>query len=470
MRYRALSLVLLSLWGLAAATTLSAAELPKLAVPETCGVNIHFTDPVPGEMKMLAEGGFRWIRMDFGWGGTERIKGKYDFGAFDRLLAALDAHQIRAVLILDYSNHHYDKGLSPASDEGRKAFARWAAAGVTHFRGRGVVWEMYNEPNISFWKPKPDVKQYVKLALEVGKALRAAAPEEIYVGPATSTFDFGFLEECFKAGLLDYWSAVSVHPYRQTAPETAAADYARLRKLIAKYAPKGKQIPILSGEWGYSTAWPHCDEAKQGKYLARQWLVDVANEVPISIWYDWHDDGVDPKEGEHHFGTVRHDRHADRNPIYDPKPAYLAAKTLTTALGGFTFSKRLAVGDENDYVLLFAKGSEVRLAAWTTSLVPHAVLIPASPGRFNATGHTGQNLPSLVAQGPGLSVTLNDAPQYLAPQGRNDLLRVAAACQRAPMEVPKPWAFGFTATDREITFASASSMPAAKLSSPMDRH
>lgn len=64
MRYRALSLVLLSLWGLAAATTLSAAELPKLAVPETCGVNIHFTDPVPGEMKMLAEGAFAgsaWI-------------------------------------------------------------------------------------------------------------------------------------------------------------------------------------------------------------------------------------------------------------------------------------------------------------------------------------------------------------------------------------------------------------------------
>ena len=34
----------------------------------------------------------------------EREKGLYDFSAYDRLLAALDAHQIRAVLIFDYSN------------------------------------------------------------------------------------------------------------------------------------------------------------------------------------------------------------------------------------------------------------------------------------------------------------------------------------------------------------------------------
>ena len=43
------------------------------------------------------------------------------------------------------------------------------------------------------------------------------------VGPACSTMDFKFLEACFKGGLLDYWSAVTVHPYRQTAPETVAA-------------------------------------------------------------------------------------------------------------------------------------------------------------------------------------------------------------------------------------------------------
>ncbi len=191
-----------------------AAGLPGPTIPDGLGVNIHFTDPRPGEMEMLAAAGFRWVRMDFSWSATERDKDRYNFSAYDRLLAALDEHQIRAIFILDYSNRHYDGGQSPSSDEGRRAMARWAAAAAKHFRGRGVLWEMYNEPNIQFWRPKPNVDDYARLALEVGRALAAAAPEEIYAGPATSTFDFKFLEKCFQAGLLKYWSAVTLHPYR----------------------------------------------------------------------------------------------------------------------------------------------------------------------------------------------------------------------------------------------------------------
>jgi polysaccharide biosynthesis protein PslG len=390
-----------------------AAELPGPVVPDGLGVNIHFTDPQPGEMEMLAQAGFRWVRMDFAWDTTEREKGIYDFTPYDRLLAALEAHKIRAVLILDYSNRHYDGGLSPVSDEGRAAFARWAAAGARHFRNRGVLWEMYNEPNGGFWKPKADVTQYVKLALEVGKAMRQFEPGELYVGPATSGIDLPFLEECFKSGLLEYWSAVSVHPYRQEAPETAAVEYARLQKMIDQYAPKGKTIPILSGEWGYSSAWNNFDETKQGKMLPRQWLTNLINGVPLSIWYDWHDDGPDPKEPEHHFGMVRHPYLKGQTPVYQPKPAYLAAQTLTRMLAGYRFEKRLAVGGKDDYVMQLVKGDEMRLVGWTTAATPRKVVIPAAPGRYAVTGHTGKPLPALVADDKGLSIALTDAPAYL---------------------------------------------------------
>ena len=170
----------------------AAAGLPELVVPEGLGVNIHFTDPRAGEIEMLVEGGFRWVRMDFAWEATEREKGKYDFTAYDRLLANLEKHHLRTMLILDYANRHYDQGLSPASDEGRKAFARWAVAAARHFRGRDILWEMHNEPNIQFWKPKPDVQQYIELALEVGRALRQAEPGEQYMGrrPLASTCRF----------------------------------------------------------------------------------------------------------------------------------------------------------------------------------------------------------------------------------------------------------------------------------------
>jgi hypothetical protein len=371
-------------------------------------------------MEMLAGAGFRWIRMDFGWNETEREKGVYDFAAYDRLVAALDAHKLRAILILGYSNPHYDKGESPTSDQGRRAFARWAAAAAHRFRNRGVLWEMYNEPNAcpNFWKVDRN-EQYIKLALEVGKALREAEPGELYIGPALSGMiqdeDFSFLDACFKAGLLEYWSAVSVHPYRQDGPECVVPDYARTRRMIAQYAPKGKAVSILSGEWGYSSGARKYDEGTQGKYLPRQWLTNLANGVPLSIWYDWHDDGPDYKDPEHNFGTVHHAYLKGQTPVYQPKPAYLAAKTLTHVLDGYRFEKRLTVGGPDDYVMRFVRADEVRFVAWTTAAKPRMVVIPVARGRYTVTGHTGKRLPALTADEKGLRLTVADAPIYLVP-------------------------------------------------------
>src|SRR4030095_10730234 len=106
-------------------------SLPPPVIPECLGVNIHFTDPKPGEMEMLAAGGFKWVRMDFTWAATEREKGVYDFTAYDRLVAHLDKHKLRALFILDYGNKLYDPdSASPHTDESRAAFARCAAAAV----------------------------------------------------------------------------------------------------------------------------------------------------------------------------------------------------------------------------------------------------------------------------------------------------------------------------------------------------
>ncbi|MEP6741006.1 MAG: hypothetical protein ABJB61_00800 [bacterium] len=78
---------------------------------------------------MLAAAGFRWVRMDFVWQTTETKKGSYDFSAYDRLLSALNKHQLRPLFIFDYTNRLYDDDHAPYTEEGRHAFANWAAAG-----------------------------------------------------------------------------------------------------------------------------------------------------------------------------------------------------------------------------------------------------------------------------------------------------------------------------------------------------
>ncbi|MEZ0387696.1 MAG: cellulase family glycosylhydrolase [Verrucomicrobium sp.] len=143
--------------GLATAAEPAAFEGIKKDVTQASGVNIHFTHAQPGELEMIRAAGFKTVRMDITWEATEKTRGVYDFQAYDHLMQSLEANGLKAVLILNYSNRLYENLRSVTTDEGRAAYARWAAAVVDHFRGKGIIWEIWNEPNIEgFWKPKPN--------------------------------------------------------------------------------------------------------------------------------------------------------------------------------------------------------------------------------------------------------------------------------------------------------------------------
>ena len=409
-------------------STSPARALPQPGISASLGVNIHFTDPKPGEMQLLAKGGFKWIRMDFNWGGTEVTSGKYDFSAYDRLMAALKPHDIHPIFILDYSNKNYDNDQSPASPMARTAFAKWAAAASLHFKGMGVVWEMYNEPNIFFWRPKPNVNDYALLAVEVGKAIRAVTPDETYIGPATSGIDLNFIETCFKAGCLKYWDAVSVHPYRQSDPETVSTEYRKLRLLIEKYKPANKIIPIVSGEWGYSSAWSSFDDVRQGKYAPREMLTNLINDIPISIWYDWHDDGTDVKEPEHHFGTVKFPYMEGQKSVYEAKDSFKSIQTLSKELEGYVLNKRLWTGKETDYDVLLTRGNEIRRVCWTTSKVGSSIVMD---GAYNLKNYLGI-ITEILDNKAGATLVITDSPVYMTPSPASDNLKLIAAWERCP--------------------------------------
>lgn len=364
------------------APTAHAAEADALppSVTDAIGVNIHFTGAPARDLDMIRDAGFGWVRMDFVWQSVEREKGRYRFGPYDELVEGLSSRGIRALFILDYSNPLWEADRSVRTEEGRKAFARFAAAAAARYRGKGIRWEIWNEPNLEgFWKPQPAADDYAALAIETAKAMRAVDPEATILAPASSGFPWAFLERIFELGVLGHIDEVSVHPYRASAPETALEDYARLRGLIARHLPPGRRAPpIVSGEWGYST-WHHggkpFSEEVQAAYLLRQLLTNIAEGIPLSIWYDWANDGPDPRETEHNFGTVTLDRR--------PKPAYIAAKTMTSLLGRARFERRIRAGAE-DHILLFRRGAHRNadggdrgardsgggegpvLAAWTT--------------------------------------------------------------------------------------------------------
>lgn len=407
---------------------LTAADLPTSMLPDGVGVNIHFTKGHERDLDLIAAAGFRFVRMDFGWESTEHQKGEYDWSAYDALTADLEHRGLRAIYILDYSNPLYEESVaaknpvtgqleqkstaSPQHPASVAAFAKWAGAAAEHFRGHRIIWEIWNEPNIGFWKPRPDARQYAELALATCRAVRAADPESTIIAPASSSFPWEFMEVLFKAGALDYLDAVSVHPYRRgdQTPETAKADYDKLRALIDRYAPAARRghIPVISGEWGYSTCVNGVSLETQAAYLVRQQLANRLNGVPLSIWYDWKNDGADPKENEHNFGTVL--------PDLTPKPAYLAVSVMTRELAGCHIVRRLKTDSDADYLLLLAnEKGETKIAAWTTGKTHDLSLsFDAKEGAVTlVTGKGSVSQPKV--QDASLTIQLGPLPSYLTP-------------------------------------------------------
>jgi hypothetical protein len=387
---------------------ISAEPLPEPVIPEGFGVNIHFTG-LPKDLHMISEAGFKFVRMDFAWSRIEKVKGEYEFkeSGYDSLTLGCEQLGIRVLYILDYSNKLYETDRSVRTEAGRKAFADFAATAARRYAGKGILWEIWNEANLEhFWSPQPSVDDYCKLVEACASRIRQADPSSQVVAGATSQIPLDWFEDCFKKGLLNWIDVLSVHPYRSQPPETVIQDYAKFRELIARYAPADKNIPVISGEWGYSNInWDKTKltEQQQADYLVRMFLINTYQNIPVSIWYDWKNDGTDPKEREHHFGTVKHD--------LNPKAAYLAAKVLSSTLAGYSIKERYDLGNENDFAFKLTNGNREAVAFWT--LGPnHNVTLPLEPTEVTLVGIYGGKV-IINWKSKHLNLRAEQSPQYL---------------------------------------------------------
>jgi len=401
--------------GIFSPVAVGAEPLPGPAIPDGFGVNIHFTG-LPRDLQMIADAGFKFVRMDLVWSRIEQTKGEYDFkeSGYDSLTLGCEKLGIRVLYILDYSNELYESDRSVRTEAGRKAFADFAEAAANRYTGKGILWEVWNEANLEhFWSPQPSVDDYCKLVEAVAPRIRKADPSGRVVAGATSQIPLEWFEGCFKNGLLTEIDVLSVHPYRSQPPETVIRDYARFRELIKRYAPASKDIPVISGEWGYSNInWDKSalTEQQQAEYLVRMFLINSYQNIPVSIWYDWKNDGTDPDEREHHFGTVGHD--------LNPKAAYLAAKVLSSTLAGYSIQQKLDLGSEQDFAFTLTNGNRRAVAFWTTG-PKHNVTLPIEPTEVTLVGIYGGKV-VVNWKTEHLTLRAEQSPQYLLIKSQND--------------------------------------------------
>lgn len=347
---------------------------------DALGVNVHFFRLGDGfplvterDLDMLQQAGFRRVRMDLLWREVEKQPGVFNFQKYDWAIQGLLKRGIRPMVIIGLGHPSYSPGLTIQPSWVQAGFERYAEETVKHFKGLNLIYELVNEPNHpEFWQPKPDAAEYMKLAKRLLPRLKSIDPNAFIAAPSTAGAPLPFLETCFRQGLLSLVDGVTIHPYqafyelppKNRIPEFVERDYQLTQALIQKYAPPGKQIPLIFGEWGYSSALNEISEQQQAIYMTRQALLGMMYGTPINIWYNWkggiEGQSSDPTNKELNFELVH------TNLV--PKPAYYAIGQLTRRL-----SNKQYAGKEpslpGDYILKFTNSqmspSQTTYACWT---------------------------------------------------------------------------------------------------------
>ncbi|MBY0370895.1 hypothetical protein K2X33_09430 [bacterium] len=295
------------------------------------GVQVHFTED-DRSLDLMKTTGMRNIRMDITWQNAEKEKGVYDFSAHDRLLASLEERGFRPLFIFDYFNTLYPGSSDPGYEtETIPAFARFAAAAARHFAGHPVSYEVFNEPNGSWFWPQPDARLFARLCAATTLAVKGEDPSAKVVTGGIFQFDVPYLKTFLKNGGAVGADAVGVHPYREWGAETITDEVLHMRKLVSEAAP---QAELWQTEWGFPSTWyghGHSEAAREkaARLDLREVLVTWGLGFPLMILYDDRDDGTNPADKEHNFGLIAND--------YAPK----AALRVFQQLGRVTEERKL---------------------------------------------------------------------------------------------------------------------------------
>lgn len=342
----------------------------NLSISQTLGVNIHSIKDWHKELTMIHEAGFKTVRLDGAWASVERARGEYDWSKLDYATNQLRRHRLRPLIILAYSNpiyetqlgHDASKVAAPATSNSRLAYARWAARLAQRYSSALPILELWNEPNLTrFWLPTPSPLDYISLAGVACPAIKRVSPKTIIVGPGlanapeTPLLTSTFLDKLSTSSASNCLTAISVHPYLHRRQVNDGPNWWLALKQHYK-AISGKQPEFISSESGISTYSNRINPEEQAEYLVKMFVGNAASNIPLSVWYDWRDDGEKLDDPEHHFGLLSFESRK--------KPALEALRAMVSLL---SFSSQICLVKSSAFTAAVFSGTGVEKVAVTWS-------------------------------------------------------------------------------------------------------
>jgi len=395
-----------------------AQSFPKPVVPDSFGVNVSGHELNEKDFALMKKANVRWVRRGILWTQIEKEKGVYDFEAADEFIDTLEEHDLGFLCVLAFGNKLYEPDqhwMGVRTAAGREGFADYAAAMARRYKGRRIVFEIWNESNSGFWKPKPDPDQYMDMLEEAVPAMRKAAPNCTIVAPSLIHIGWRkarrWYEGCLERGICRKVDGFSFHAYgdpgRNAEVERNIQWAAEMREMMGRHGA-ARSYPFIQSEYGINQNAPEFRkhprdqwERLQAQSVTRNYLVCLMLKVPINIHYEWKSRSESTRGDK---GLLNRDK--------TTTVAYQAFRTLTTVLDGCAFGKRLPGHADDDYVFVFAHASgKTMLAAWTTG-EPHAVEISVTGAdAVDVWDMTGAKAAVPVESGK-VAIELTNGPAY----------------------------------------------------------
>lgn len=212
-------------------------------------------DNIDRSFSFVNQANISWIREDFRFSKVYKGKSSFDFSIYDKLLEKADAYGIHILPILQA----YDSELLKSAPElipiykHPEEWRRYVRETVNHFHHKMKYWEIWNEPDGGFWKPYPNVAQYVKLLQIAYEEIKRIDSECQVILGGLCYWNADYLEAMYKTGAQGYFDIIAIHPYNYAMDVDAKMERERneFYNVISKYESSEK--PVWITEFGGSS-------------------------------------------------------------------------------------------------------------------------------------------------------------------------------------------------------------------------
>ena len=411
-----------ALMSLSLATFAVAQVIPEVpTIPQSVGVQLKEPNLNDWNLDLIKDAGFKVVRRGFLWQGVEKEAGVYTFDKYDKLVKDCKDRNLQLVVTLALGN---DKLYGHVKDEkGREGYVKYATAVVERYKGQGLIYELWNEPNTkTFWGKHGKVgnseeyaREYMNLVAATVPAIRKADPKAVILGGSVSnlwTESYKWQGYIFGMGILksgiDIWS---VHPYGLKMPEDTIEAYGIVRDLMKKSG--SEPMTMVNSERGFSVTQKgegQIDGDKKAEYQAwsivRQQIIDMYCDIKFTVWYEW--------SGGEGFSLLTHER--------TDTPALKAARVMLKQLDGCQIDKRITLENDRDFAFqMKGKDGRLVLVAWTVppkgqppeKTVDHEAEIPVDAKGTLETANLYGEAGKVDVEGGKVKLQLTGAPQYV---------------------------------------------------------